>query len=251
MIVNTICFIHIPKSGGTSIEKMILEQESNFFNYSYMKLCDYILEILKLYASFICSFLFIKPNDNYKNSLLIIIRIINDYMLKCYHSTYLLENAYIKSKISYHKRCSSNCKYKNIKFFSCVRHPQSRLVSLYTFLKPKINFNKFVIGILDNSKLDYPPKIAYQDQTSFLVNKKNEICVKWYKIEEITHKWQDICKYIDIPYKKFNNKKKNISQKDSENWKSYYDKYPYIVNIVKKYYKNDFINFNYSLYIPN
>ena len=66
-----------------------------------------------------------------------------------------------------------------------------------------------------------------------------------------------MCNYLNIPYDKIDIKK-NTSKEESgpnsksniDNWKLYYDKYPHIVNIVKDYYKNDFINFNYDLYIP-
>ena len=104
-----IIFIHIPKTGGTSIENIL-------YNNNYI----YIDNFIKKY--------FTKYFNRYTNNIFI------HNIIKIHHATYLQE------------------KYKNKIYFTCVRHPQSRLVSLYKFLHINISFEAFVIDLLtDNS----------------------------------------------------------------------------------------------------
>jgi hypothetical protein len=68
-----------------------------------------------------------------------------------------------------------------------------------------------------------------------------------------------MCNYLNISNYKNDSIKntipyKNVSDSNTNNsmtWKLYYDRYPHIINYVKDYYKNDFINFNYDIYYPN
>ena len=236
IINNNICFIHIPKAGGSTIENLLLQNENNYFNYILLNIFEFVYDYIKMYASTLCYIFF----NNYHGAL----KIINNYCLNKYHSTYLIQ----------HKLYGENMKY-----FSCVRHPQSRLVSLYTFLKPNMRFDKFVIYILTKdltkNKLNlYPPKISYQEQTLFLCNYKNEIVVPYIKIENINEEWHNICAKLNINDNNKSIPRKNSScdsVKDTLSWKKYYDNYPYLINIVKNYYKNDFINFDYEIYYPN
>lgn len=234
IINNNICFIHIPKAGGSTIENLLLHYENNYFKYILLIILEFIYDIIKKNARIICYTLI----NNYHG----ILKMINNYSLHIYHSTYLMQ-----------KKQHS----KHMKYFSCVRHPQSRLVSLYTFLQPEMRFDTFVIYILTKdlykNKLNlYPPKITYQEQTLFLCDYKHKIIVPYIKIENINEEWPDMCIKLNIDIK--NNpipcKNKSTNKKDTLSWQKYYDKYPYLINIVKNYYKNDFINFHYEIYYP-
>ena len=196
---------------------MLLTNENNLFKKKYLHILDHIADI-------------IKKNVNNINHLceMKFMRAINNKILCFYHSTYL----------KYYNKYGNS-----IKYFSCVRHPQSRLVSLYKFLKIKKPFDKFVIDILQNNAI-YPPKIAYQEQSSFLINSNNKIAVPYIKLECIHRGWKAICKKLGISYLPIVHENKS----DNYNWKKYYKKYPQLVDIVKKYYYNDFINFNYCVY---
>jgi hypothetical protein len=265
IINNTICFIHIPKAGGSTIEHLLIQNENNYINYIILIIIEFIYDIIKNYAS-VLYYIFSNHNDG-------LLRTINDYFLDNYHSSYI---DYKKKYESYESYSNTNTKNINIKYFSCVRHPQSRLVSLYTFLKPPINFDTFVIQLLSkknndinnndinnktNKKNTYPPQISYQEQSLFLCDKFNKLCVPYIKIENINTDWKKMCNYLNISnYKNDSNKNtipyKNVSDtntnnNNSMNWKLYYDRYPHIINYVKDYYKNDFINFNYDIYYPN
>lgn len=240
IINNTICFIHIPKAGGSTIENLLLQHETNYFKYIVLIILEFIYDIVKKNARIICYTLI----NNYQCGIL---KMINNYSLQIYHSTYLMQ-----------KKQHS----KHMKYFSCVRHPQSRLVSLYTFLKPEMRFDTFVIYILTKdvlykNKLNlYPPKIAYQEQTLFLCDHKYNIVVPYIKIENINEEWNDMCIKLNINIDVNNKsipipcKNSSTSKKNTLSWQKYYDKYPYLIHIVKDYYKNDFINFHYDLYVP-
>jgi hypothetical protein len=233
-IYKDIIFIHIPKAGGTSIEKTLLKLNTN--KSLYMKIYARLINNIHSNAPIlykICTF----------NKLFYII---NKLFITLYHPSYK-----ILSK-----------KYNlDMKYFSCVRHPQARLVSLYCYLKQDISFSNFVINLLERShkydyargrKYDYARgrkyDFAYIEQTNFLTDDSNRIVVPYIKLENINTDWHKLCSKLNIPQIPILHENQTNSNKDS--WQLYYDENPHLVKIVEKYYRNDFKNFSYDVYYP-
>jgi hypothetical protein len=140
--------------------------------------------------------------------------------------------------------------FEKYKIFSIIRNPYSRLASYFKYhlinsyldkiietdIPVNIKFKFYLLGLIVNKNLKLYTKetLVSKTQVSFLFNEDNfiEKKIKIIKFENINK--------TRLP--KFNISKFNYSLKDL------YDKEN--IEIIKTYYLEDFINFNYSYELP-
>jgi hypothetical protein len=213
---NTI-FIHIPKCGGTSIEKILgMAGESELFAY------DHIYQLKNLKVS--------KEKFTPEEYTLCVAKTPQHLTLRELKKIIPLEvfNSYFK--------------------FSIVRNPFSKLVSEYNYIKSLdchsdvLEFEDLVEYLhLDSFKRIHRFDSHLETQSSFLVNENLEIdkSIKIYRFESISECMADILKIGPINYE--------VHARKSEIYRPYQEYYNQkMIDVVLDFYKDDFVNFNYS-----
>jgi hypothetical protein len=115
---------------------------------------------------------------------------------------------------------------------------------MYCFVKSPLNFDEFIKNALKNK--DEKSMLICLEQTEFLKDDSNKIVIPYIKLENINKDWPELCKNIGLPETPILHENKS----NNKSWQSYYDENPHIIELVKNYYHNDFVNFNYDVYYP-
>ena len=207
-------YIHIYKTAGTSISKVLLPHARFVDKVSSYYPSKILIKII--------NFLFnLEENGN---------KWINGAHK---HATAIEIKKYLDQKI-----------FKEYYKFALVRHPMDWQVSLYEYIKntphrdqslaQKITFKEFALREIENKS----PR-----QIDFLTENGIFIVDKFYKFENIDKELEKIFKILNISFKKNTMKHLNKSPR-IKNFYKYYDKE--LEKSVRDYYSEDFKRFGYD-----
>ena len=207
--------IHIPKTGGTSVNQTLFnENELNmkkankkifFGNYEHIKNYSYELDHSTIH--------FLKKNCiNYNES----------YFKFCY-----VRNPYSRLVSEY-----LHCK----KYHSRFIKDTSTFENFVLELKEKFNF------VMENIELNHHLVSHYIPQYYFIYDNDNNCCIDYVaRFEKINSYWKQIIKRIKIKTELKKSKKYNSGSYD---WKTFYNEE--LKDIVYNLYKIDFDTFTYD-----
>lgn len=211
-------FIHIPKCAGTSVEKILgMAAEEEFFSHDRIY---FMKEIVVDRSKF--------TSDEY---------------MRCVSKT--------PQHLSFMelKKILPPTVFDGFKKFTIVRNPFSRVVSelkynLTNNSLPDIKDFSSILKYLNEDKFIKTHRFDghLDTQTSFLINDSGELdpSIKIFKFENINECFDEL--YKISPIKRPIHARKNMG---AEDYKEYYTQE--FADIVREYYKEDFINFNYSM----
>ena len=216
-------FVHIPKTGGTSVSQYFFEHDKTSKNY---------------YETSIPSDFFAAEDYNR-----------------------FIFNKYTHLPIQYYKKLIGHEATQNAIKFTVIRHPMERLQSIYYFCLQqnefKVSVEDFLPFLYENLKKFNEEDIRESKyiipndflpcQTYFISENKN---INILKTEYIEENFNDFAENNNLPKHKM--LKINVSRNKNLSYSKFLksltnSKSKYMINYVLDHYKEDFNNFGYSI----
>ena len=239
MIHDNFLFFHIPKSGGSSIEKMFLKEHRQLdfvirFIFRESKFSQWMVSSMryKNWRNFIFGLvsLFLCDKEHlwgiYKDKVL-------------HHLTYMeiykKQKTYIKNQL------------KNYVKFSVVRNPYDRIISAYHFMGHGLTFNKFVswvYGELDKYyRYNVVPFVVILPQWEFIINENGQNGMdETLRFESLREDFMDFQRKYNLDMGELPHI--NSRKRFNKNIKTYFT--PKLEEMVYHMYKWDFKMFGYK-----
>lgn len=240
MIYKNLLFFHIPKAGGSSIEKFLLGKHSRMdfvirFIFRESKFSNWLVgsmrhKIWRFFIFWICSLFLCDWKNLWGISRTKVL----------HHLTYLdifrREKFYLQNKT-----------LRDYKKFCIVRNPYDRLISAYHFLGHGLTFEKFIHWVyqeLDNYyRYREDPFIVILPQWEFVIDENGKNGMDHtLRFESLKKDFRRLQKQYDLPQIKLPhiNKRKRLNK----NIKTYFNRE--LADMVYHMYKWDFKMFGYK-----
>jgi len=240
MLYKDLLFFHIPKAGGSSIEKMLLQSHRQL---------DFVIKIIFKESRFSHWIVGSMRNRNWRIFIFWLVSLFlcdmknlwgirNNKVL--HHLTYL--DIYKKQKL-YLK----NKSLANLTKWCIVRNPYDRIISAYHFLGNNLTFSQFVqwvYGELDKYyRYKIEPFVVILPQWEFVLNENGQNgmdeTLRFENLKEDFKKFQEKYNLNHLSLPHINSRKRKNS-----NFKSYYTQE--LADMVYHMYKWDFKMFKYK-----
>lgn len=214
-------FIHIPKTGGLSIEAMLQDYDEKAKRNVWNRVARQIHKPLPM----------------------------KDALFGRHDSVRLVE------------KLSSDCKLTKLSSLAVVRNPYDHAVSHYNFLRtlPRHRYGERVRKLSFTQYLSLRQKPASMmtevmrkdywflrlpDQTSFVSDDSGNIVTKQLlRLENLAEEWPEMRKKLGLPEAPLLHRNKG-EKRDEKSYEEYYDDIS--KSLVDKIYKRDFLHFGYA-----
>lgn len=240
MIYKNLLFFHIPKAGGSSIEKMFLQDH---------KQLDFVIKIIFKESRFSQWMVGTMRNRNWRLFIFWLVSILLCDMKHLWgihrgkvlhHLTYL--DIYKKQKLYLRKRTMSE-----FTKWCIVRNPYDRIISAYHFLGNNLTFAQFVqwvYGELDKYyRCKVNPFVVILPQWEFVLNEDGQNGMdETLRFENLQEDFEKFQKKYNLEH--FSLPHINARKRQSKNFKTYYTQE--LADMVYHMYKWDFKMFNYK-----